>query len=187
MAQPVFSASAPPRGLDGGDVDLFHRHHRVEDTLCLTATSRGRVGQRARGDLPGEAPAVLAPAELAFAWRGRASRRRRRAPVPGDAPRGVRAPSIGHAMCVNDQGVKDRFRKILAGAATRSPSARWGRSSHMRMSPAWLVCCLQRFFTMTHLVQNARRRGRPDEWFGVAVRAPALRLLVDTEDQGPLR
>jgi hypothetical protein len=37
-------ASASPRGLDGGDVDLLHRHHRLEGTLCLTATSRNRIG-----------------------------------------------------------------------------------------------------------------------------------------------
>src|ERR1700736_1717355 len=61
----VFMSSAP-RCLDGGDVDLLHRHHRPEGTLCLTATSRKRIGQRARGDLPGEAPAVLAPTALAF-------------------------------------------------------------------------------------------------------------------------
>src|SRR5688572_12128278 len=60
------SASPPTRCLDGGDVDLSHRHHRFESTLRLTATSRKRVGQRARGDLPGEAPAVLAPTALAF-------------------------------------------------------------------------------------------------------------------------
>ena len=58
--------SAPPRCLDGGDVDLFHVHHRFEDTLCFLATSRQRIGQRARGDLPGEAPAVLAPTARAF-------------------------------------------------------------------------------------------------------------------------
>src|SRR5688500_9170108 len=55
-ASPVVSTSAPPRGLDGGDVDLLHRHHRLEGTLCLTATGGKRIGQRARGDLPGEAP-----------------------------------------------------------------------------------------------------------------------------------
>ncbi len=44
MVQPVVSTSAPPRGLDGGDVDLLHRHHRFEGTLCLTATSRKRLG-----------------------------------------------------------------------------------------------------------------------------------------------
>ncbi len=58
--------STSPRCLDGGDVDLLHRHHRLEVTLCLTATSRHRIGQRARSDLPGEAPAVLAPTTLAF-------------------------------------------------------------------------------------------------------------------------
>jgi len=36
--------SASPRCLDGGDVDLLHRHHRLEGTLCLTATSRKRIG-----------------------------------------------------------------------------------------------------------------------------------------------
>ena len=65
-AQPVPSTSAPPRCVDGGDVDLRHRHHRLEGTLGLTATSRKRLGERARGDLPGEAPAVLAPTALAF-------------------------------------------------------------------------------------------------------------------------
>src|SRR5437879_559572 len=60
------STSAPPRCLDGGDVDLLHRHHRLEGTLCLTTASGKRVSQRARGDLPGEAPAVLAPTALTF-------------------------------------------------------------------------------------------------------------------------
>src|SRR5882762_6990991 len=58
--------SASTRALDGGDGDLLHRHHRLEGALCLTATSRKRIGQRTRGDLPGEAPAVLAPTTLAF-------------------------------------------------------------------------------------------------------------------------
>src|SRR6266571_5062545 len=58
--------SASPRCLDGGDVDLLHRHHRLEGTLCLTTASGKRVRQRARGDLPGEAPAVLAPTALTF-------------------------------------------------------------------------------------------------------------------------
>jgi hypothetical protein len=34
--------------------------------LGLTATGRKRIRQRTRGDLRGEAPAVLAPAALAF-------------------------------------------------------------------------------------------------------------------------
>src|SRR5256885_6061134 len=58
--------SAAPRCLDGGDVDLLHRHHRLEGTVRSTAASRNRIGQRARGDLPGKAPAVLAPTALAF-------------------------------------------------------------------------------------------------------------------------
>jgi hypothetical protein len=36
--------SASPRCFDDGDVDLLHRHHRLEGTLCLTATSRKRIG-----------------------------------------------------------------------------------------------------------------------------------------------
>src|SRR5690349_3350101 len=50
-------------GLDLGDVDLLHCHHRFEGAL-----GRGLVGtivsleQDARRDLPGEAPLVLAPA-----------------------------------------------------------------------------------------------------------------------------
>jgi hypothetical protein len=36
--------SASPRRLDGGDVDLLHRHHRLERALCLTATSGKRIG-----------------------------------------------------------------------------------------------------------------------------------------------
>src|SRR4030095_9066914 len=50
---------------DGGDVDLLHRHHRREGTLCLTAASRKRIGQRARRDMPGATRAVLAPPALA--------------------------------------------------------------------------------------------------------------------------
>src|SRR3981081_576282 len=60
------SMSTLPRCLDGGDVDLLHRHHRLEGTLCLAATSRKRLGERARRDLPGEAPAILAPTALPF-------------------------------------------------------------------------------------------------------------------------
>src|SRR5262249_14468559 len=58
--------SASPRCLDSGDVNFLHRHHRLEGTLCLTATSGKRLGERARSDLPGEAPTVLAPTALAF-------------------------------------------------------------------------------------------------------------------------
>jgi hypothetical protein len=60
------STSASPRYLDGCDINLLHRHHRLKGTLCLTATSRKRISQRARCDLSGEAPAVLAPTALAF-------------------------------------------------------------------------------------------------------------------------
>jgi hypothetical protein len=39
---PVVATSASPRCLDGGDVDLLHRHHRIEGTLGLTATTDRR-------------------------------------------------------------------------------------------------------------------------------------------------
>ena len=35
---------SPPGRVDGGDVDLLHLHHRLEGALCLTASSRKRVG-----------------------------------------------------------------------------------------------------------------------------------------------
>src|SRR5258706_297949 len=62
----VGRSSTPPRGVDLGHVDLLHRHHRVEGALGLGPAGRHRLGERARGDLPGEAPAVLAPAALAL-------------------------------------------------------------------------------------------------------------------------
>src|SRR5258708_6965892 len=58
--------SASPRCSDSGNVDPLHRHHRLEGTLCLAATSRKRLGEHARRDLPREAPAILAPTALAF-------------------------------------------------------------------------------------------------------------------------
>src|SRR5205085_7218474 len=53
--------------LDGRDVDLLHRHHRLERPFGRRLVRVG-VGleQDARRDLPGEAPAVLAPAAHAF-------------------------------------------------------------------------------------------------------------------------
>src|SRR5690348_15489726 len=57
----------PERGLDPGDVDLPHRHHRVHRPLGGGAVAAGHgLDQRARGDLPGKAPFVLAPAAGAF-------------------------------------------------------------------------------------------------------------------------
>src|SRR3546814_8554771 len=59
--------SAGPRGFDRRDVDLLHRHHRVHRTLGGGAIGTGRcIEQRARGDLPRKAPAILAPAAHAF-------------------------------------------------------------------------------------------------------------------------
>src|SRR5690606_30012648 len=60
-------ASSPAaRGLDGGDVDLAHPHHRLERALGFLAARRQRLHQHARRDLPGDAPPVLAPAALAL-------------------------------------------------------------------------------------------------------------------------
>src|SRR5205085_9196095 len=60
------SSSAPCR-IDGGDVDLFHFHHRLERSLGGRTVGIGRcVQQRPRGDLPGQAPSVLAPSARAL-------------------------------------------------------------------------------------------------------------------------
>ena len=53
-----------PCGLDGGDVDLLHRHHGCKGAPGLVAPSRNGVSERAWGDLPGKPPAVPAPAAL---------------------------------------------------------------------------------------------------------------------------
>src|SRR5687767_12824654 len=63
---PMLALRPPPGCLDRSDVDLLHRHHRLVRAFCLTANGRKCVHQRAGGDLPGEAPAVLAPTALAF-------------------------------------------------------------------------------------------------------------------------
>src|ERR671911_464468 len=58
--------SAAHSRFDGGDVDLLHRHHRLERTLSRAAALGKCIGQHTRGDLPAHAPFVLAPAALAF-------------------------------------------------------------------------------------------------------------------------
>ena len=58
--------SPPSCGIDPGDVDLLHLHHRLERPLRLRAAGGHRLGQGARRDLPGNAPLVLAPAAFAF-------------------------------------------------------------------------------------------------------------------------
>src|SRR5215212_10710644 len=60
-------ALAPHGRFDFGDVDLAHRHHRFERALGRRAI-RILLGfeQDLRGDLPREAPFVLAPAAGAF-------------------------------------------------------------------------------------------------------------------------
>src|SRR5262245_20301422 len=57
---------SPSCRFNGGDVDLSHRHHRLEGTLCLSASRRKRVSEHARCNLPGQSPAVLTPPALTF-------------------------------------------------------------------------------------------------------------------------
>ena len=60
------SSSSTPSRLDRSDVDLLHTHHCVESASRFFAADGERLGQHAWGDLPGEAPPVLAPAALAL-------------------------------------------------------------------------------------------------------------------------
>src|SRR5688500_12101109 len=53
-------------GLERGDVDLLHLHHRVEDALAARRVAVHRLGKDARGDLPRHPPLVLAPAAHRF-------------------------------------------------------------------------------------------------------------------------
>ena len=58
--------SAADRLLDRGDVDLAHFHHGREGALGGQSAGGHGIGQDARGDLPGHAPLVLAPAAATF-------------------------------------------------------------------------------------------------------------------------
>src|SRR5437868_6740300 len=60
------SAHTFDRSLECGDVDLVHRHHRLEGALAPFAGRAGQLQQPLRGDLPGIAPLVLAPAAHAL-------------------------------------------------------------------------------------------------------------------------
>src|SRR5262245_39046212 len=59
-------ASAAACRLNRGDIDLLHRHHRVEGALGFRAAGPKCVGQYAWGDLPRKAPPVFAPPARAF-------------------------------------------------------------------------------------------------------------------------
>src|SRR6185312_9543939 len=56
------------RGLNGGDIDLAHRHHRLECPFRLRRIGNigGQIEQTPGRNLPREAPSVLAPAAGAF-------------------------------------------------------------------------------------------------------------------------
>src|SRR5262245_29235026 len=60
------STSPAAGGLDFGDVDFAHLHHGREGAFGFSTAGRKRVHQHARCDLPGDAPAVFAPAARAF-------------------------------------------------------------------------------------------------------------------------
>ena len=65
--QPSGNSIAQPHSrFDGGDVDLLHRHHRLERTFSRVGALGECIGQHTRGDLPANTPFVLAPAALAF-------------------------------------------------------------------------------------------------------------------------
>src|SRR5687768_16258669 len=52
--------------LERRDVDFLHLHHRLEDAPAAPRLAVHRLGEDARGDLPRDAPLVLAPAALAL-------------------------------------------------------------------------------------------------------------------------
>jgi len=68
ISSPIFlrPPSTTPGGLDFGDVDLAHFHHCGKGAFGFRAAGRHRVRQHARRDLPGDSPAVFAPAAVAF-------------------------------------------------------------------------------------------------------------------------
>ncbi len=51
---------------NGRNINLLHRHHRLEGTPGDIAARGHRIGQDAWGNLPVEAPFVLAPAARTF-------------------------------------------------------------------------------------------------------------------------
>jgi hypothetical protein len=62
-----FVLSAAPRGLDLGDVDLLHVHHRVERALCLVAT--GAIASvSTRGVICQETPHLSLHQPHALSW-----------------------------------------------------------------------------------------------------------------------
>ena len=58
--------SAAACSLDFGNIDFTHLHHCIEGAFGFSATGRYRVRQHARGDLPGDSPAVPTPAASAL-------------------------------------------------------------------------------------------------------------------------
>ena len=62
LSQPCLAA---PGSLDDGDIDLPHLHHGFKSPFGRRAVRVGNgCGQHTRRDLPGQPPAVLAPAAL---------------------------------------------------------------------------------------------------------------------------
>src|SRR3954468_24196467 len=92
--------------LDRGDVDLLHGHHRVEGPFGRCGVrAGGGVEQDAWSDLPGEAPAVLAPTAGAFL-----------AAVVDD-----RVPvAVGLGLILGNHHEADRFVRGEVGAAVEA-------------------------------------------------------------------
>src|SRR6185295_7218884 len=64
---PTSARPLPASSLLGGrGVDHLQLHHCREGALCLRSACGEGVGEGARSDLPGKAPAVFAPTTLAF-------------------------------------------------------------------------------------------------------------------------
>src|SRR5580765_5904719 len=62
----VYSSSPATRCFHFRDVDFLHFHHRSKSALGLRSACGHRAGEGAWGDLPGQSPAILAPAAGAF-------------------------------------------------------------------------------------------------------------------------
>jgi len=62
----VTRRSAAAGFVDRGDVDLLHRHHHRKCSVRLLASGGHGLRERSRRDLPGDTPAIFAPAALAL-------------------------------------------------------------------------------------------------------------------------
>src|SRR5438309_2124387 len=67
LVRRAFATSTSNRRLNRGDVNLFHRHHRIERALGGSSVgTEDRIGQGDRRNLPRQSPFVLAPTARAL-------------------------------------------------------------------------------------------------------------------------